>query len=74
MFGFDDSYCLFMYEAEGIVMVNTCTGCINTLVRKMQESPRWYVEENFNIMCEECVSEDSTAAEEDMVGEMYSRE
>lgn len=66
MFGFDDSYFLFMNEAEG-------TGCINTLVRKMQESPRWYVEENFNIMCEECGIEDITPAEEDMVWEMYSR-
>ena len=44
MFGFDDSYFLFMNEAEGTGMVNTRTGCINTLVRKMQESPRWYVE------------------------------
>lgn len=73
MFGFDDSYFLFMNEAEGTGMVNTRTGCINTLVRKMQESPRWYVEENFNIMCEECGIEDIKPAEEDMVWEMYSR-
>ncbi len=73
MFGFDDSYFLYMNEAEGTGMVNTRTGCINTLVRKMQESPRWYVEENFNIMCKECGIEDITPAEEDMVWEMYSR-
>lgn len=74
MFGFNDSYFLFMNEAEGTGMVDTRLGCINTLVNKMKEYPRYYVEENFDDLCMECGLEYLTPEEEDIIWERYSRE
>lgn len=73
MFGFDDSYFLFMNEAEGTGMVDTKLGRINTLINKMNEYPRYYVEEHFDDLCFECGIENLTPAEEDMIWERYSR-
>lgn len=73
MFGFDDSYFLFMNEAEGTGMVDTKLGRINTLINKMNEYPRYYVEEHFDDLCFECNIEDLTPAEEDLIWERYSR-
>lgn len=73
MFGFDDSYFLFMNEAEGTGMVDTKLGRINTLINKMNEYPRYYVEEHFDDLCFDCGIENLTPAEEDMIWERYSR-
>lgn len=73
MFGFDDSYFLFMNEAEGTGMIDTKLGRINTLINKMNEYPRYYVEEHFDDLCFECGIENLTPAEEDMIWERYSR-
>lgn len=73
MFGFDDSYFLFMNEAEGTGMVDTKLGRINTLINKINEYPRYYVEEHFDDLCFECGIENLTPAEEDMIWERYSR-
>lgn len=73
MFGFDDSYFLFMNETEGTGMVDTKLGRINTLINKMNEYPRYYVEGHFDDLCFECGIENLTPAEEDMIWERYSR-
>lgn len=73
MFGFDDSYFLFMNEAEGTGMIDTKLGRINTLINKMNEYSRYYVEEHFDDLCFECGIENLTPAEEDMIWERYSR-
>ena len=73
MFGFDDSYFLFMNEAEGTGMVDTKLGRINTLINKMNGYPRYYVEEHFDEWCLEYGIENLTPAEEDMIWERYSR-
>lgn len=73
MFGFDDSYFLFMNEIEGTGMVDTKLGRINALINKMNEYPRYYVEEHFDEWCLEYGIENLTPAEEDMIWERYSR-
>lgn len=73
MFGFDDSYFLFMNEAEGTGMVDTKLGRINALIDKMNEYPRYYVEGHFDEWCLEYGIENLTPAEEDMIWERYSR-
>lgn len=73
MFGFDDSYFLFMNEAEGTGMVDTKLGRINALINKMNEYPRYYVEGHFDEWCLEYGIENLTPAEEDMIWERYSR-
>lgn len=73
MFGFDDSYFLFMNEAEGTGMVDTKLGRINALINKMNEYPCYYVEEHFDEWCLEYGIENLTSAEEDMIWERYSR-
>lgn len=73
MFGFDDSYFLFMNEAEGTGMVDTKLGRINALINKMNEYPRYYVEGHFDEWCLEYGIENLTPAEEDMIWERCSR-
>ncbi len=73
MFGFNDSYWLYMNEAEGTGMVDTKLGRINTLINKMNEYPRGYVKKNFDNMCHEYGLDYLTSAEEDMIWERYSR-
>lgn len=74
MFGFDDSYWLYMNEAEGTGEVDTKLGHINALINDMIQHPRSYVEENFDEMCAEHKLGYLTNAEEDMIWERYSNE
>lgn len=72
MFGFDDSYFLYINEAEGTGMVDTKLGRINALIKEMSNHSFSWNKENFDDLCEEYCLDDLTVEEEDMIWERYS--